>query len=34
MYCAIDNKLLKVYTDPSRELLEAILDFDLLSCDV
>ncbi len=34
MYCVIDNKLLKLYTDPSRDLLEGILDFDLLNCDV
>ncbi len=34
LHCVIDNKLLKMYTDPTREVLEAILDFDLLSCEV
>ena len=34
MHCVIDNKLLKMYTDSTREVLEAILDFDLLSCEV
>ena len=34
MHCVIDNKLLKMYTDSTREVLEAILDFDLFSCEV
>jgi hypothetical protein len=34
MHCVIDNKLLKMYVDSTREVLEAILDFDLFSCEV
>lgn len=33
-YCVINNKLLKIYSDSSLEILEAILDFDLLNCDI
>jgi len=30
----IDNKLLKIYNDFEMENLEAIIDFDLLDCQV
>ena len=30
----IDNKLLKIYSDFEMENLEAIIDFDLLDCQV